>query len=170
MVDRLRAFHRAVLFVAALACRCAAASRTCSERGAAFFDRPGAVIAAVLLPATLATFSCATALTGTRESISVASTPAAADARLSCAGVQVDGGITPATLTLRRNAGDCTLTVAKAGFVDETRLLEQGVNPAYWANFVTLPVALAASFVGAWGGGWAAVVGGVWSPAAHRSG
>jgi len=104
-----------------------------------------------LMPVLLTAFSCASTLTGTRESITVDSTPAGADVALVCAGTRVDGGVTPTTLRFWRNAGDCTLTVSKSGFAEETKLIEQGVNPAYWANFVTTPVASAGVFIAEYG-------------------
>ena len=101
----------------------------------------------MLLPILLTAFSCATAISGRRESLAVDSTPAGADARLFCAGKQVSSGVTPITFTIRRKAGDCDLTVSKSGFTEQTSHIEQGVNPWYWTNFATAPVALAGAYV-----------------------
>jgi hypothetical protein len=169
MVDRIQAFRRAILFAGALVCRCATAGNGRSERHSLLSESPRAAVAALLLPVLLAT-SCATAMTGRRESIDVGSTPSGAEARLSCDGAEVARGVTPATVTLQRTAGTCALTVTKAGFVDETRVREQGMNPVYWANFVTLPIIemgiAGGTFVAGWfvpaGGGVAAAAGSAW--------
>jgi hypothetical protein len=58
----------------------------------------------------------------------------------------VGSGITPITFTIQRNAGGCSLTLTKDGFIDQTKDIEQDVNPMYWANFVTFPVL----FLAAW--------------------
>ena len=87
-------------------------------------------------------FSCASVVSGTRESITVNSTPPGADATLTCSEVRVDHGVTPTTLTLRRNAGDCLLTISRSGFTTVEQVIEQGVNPMYWGNFVVAPLAL----------------------------
>lgn len=93
--------------------------------------------------------SCATMTTGTREGIVVNSTPAGADATLTCEGQPAGFGVTPTTITIRRNAGDCVLKVAKAGFEERTFPIVQGVNPAYWSNMVFSPLAPGGAFVAA---------------------
>lgn len=90
--------------------------------------------------------SCATIATGRFEEIHVSSSPSAADATLVCAGHPSGEGKTPATFKIRRNAGDCTLTVRKEGFEERTMALEQGVNPAYWGNMIFSPVPPAAAY------------------------
>jgi hypothetical protein len=95
--------------------------------------------------------SCATATTGTREAIIVNSSPAGADANLTCNGQPSGFGVTPTTITIRRNAGDCVLKVSKAGFEELTIPIEQGINPAYWQNMIFSPLAPAGAFV-AFGG------------------
>jgi hypothetical protein len=84
--------------------------------------------------------------TGTRESLIVGSSPAGADATLVCEGLRAGSGVTPATITIRRNAGDCDLTIAKDGYQSQTVHIEQGVNPAYWPNMIASPLLP----VGAW--------------------
>ena len=100
-----------------------------------------------LLPLLLLTISCASALTSRQETISVDSNPAAASATLFCGLTRVGDAVTPAKFTIARNAGDCTVTVSKSGFVDGQASIEQGVNPVYWANFLTLPIAAAIAWV-----------------------
>jgi hypothetical protein len=95
--------------------------------------------------------SCATITTGRFEDIHVSSSPSAADAALVCGGQPSGEGRTPATFKIRRNAGDCTLTVRKEGFADQSIALEQGVNPIYWSNMVFSPLAPAGAYVAAFG-------------------
>ena len=104
-----------------------------------------------LLPILRTAFSCASAITGTRESITIDSPPDGADAILFCRGIRTASGVTPTTLAFWRNAGDCTLTLSKSGFAEETKLIEQGVNPAYWANFVTASAAPAGVLIAGYG-------------------
>lgn len=99
-----------------------------------------------LLPV-LALFSCATILTGTHETIAVTSTPTAANATLTCASGERHEGITPMTVSIRRNAGECRLEVSKDGFQPAATTIISGVNGAFWGNFATsplVPVALVA--------------------------
>lgn len=91
--------------------------------------------------------SCATITTGTHEEIRVSSSPAQADATLVCEGRPSGEGRTPVTFKIRRNAGDCTLTLRKEGFEEKTIPIEQGVNPAYWGNMIFSPVPPAGAFV-----------------------
>ena len=100
---------------------------------------------ALLSPVLLA--SCATITTGRMEEIHVSSSPSQADATLFCQGRPSGEGKTPAVFTIRRNAGDCTLTIRKEGFAEQTIAIEQGVNPAYWANMIFSPVPPAGLFV-----------------------
>jgi hypothetical protein len=101
--------------------------------------------ALVLVPL-LTLASCATMMTGTHESITISSSPSAAGVTLECGGQQVGTGLTPTTITIRRNAGDCSLKIAKDGFADQTIAIEQGVNPAYWTNFLFSPLAPGAAY------------------------
>jgi hypothetical protein len=105
-------------------------------------------IALTLLGPMLLT-SCATITTGRFEEIHVSSSPSVADATLVCGGHPSGEGRTPATFKIRRNAGDCALTVRKEGFEARTIALEQGVNPAYWANMIFSPIPPAAAFAAA---------------------
>ena len=89
----------------------------------------------------IALCSCATATGGTKEAIVVNSSPAGADAKLVCDGQPSGYGVTPTTITIRRNAGDCVLKVSRADFEELTIQIEQGVNPAYWQNMVFSPLA-----------------------------
>lgn len=89
--------------------------------------------------------ACATVASGTKETISVTSSPAGANARLACEKSSGEG-VTPWKLTIRRNAGDCVLTVSKEGFEDRVVTIEQGVNPMYWENMLFAPVAPAGGY------------------------
>lgn len=95
----------------------------------------------------LSLISCATMTTGTRENIVINSDPAGAEASLVCNGTPAGSGVTPTTITIRRNAGDCALTLSKDGFETLTVPIEQGVNPAYWTNMVFSPLAPAGAYV-----------------------
>ena len=70
-------------------------------------------------------------------------------ANRTCDGQPSGFGVTPTTITIRRNAGDCVLKVSKAGFEEMTFPIVQGVNPAYWSNMVFAPLAPAGAFVAA---------------------
>lgn len=94
----------------------------------------------LLLLCSLTAISCATIGTGSRETIAVSSSPSGADAKLVCE-KESASGVTPAQLTIRRNAGDCMLTISRAGFEPVTTAIEQGVNPAYWTNMLFSPLA-----------------------------
>lgn len=91
--------------------------------------------------------SCATITTGTHESIVISSSPSAANATLVCNSKPAGGGPTPLTITIRRNAGDCNLRIAKDGFEEATVSIEQGVNPAYWTNMVFTPLGPGGSYL-----------------------
>lgn len=84
---------------------------------------------------------CATITTGRFEEIRVSSSPGDADATLVCEGRPSGEGKTPVAFKIRRNAGDCTLTIRKEGFAEKTVAIQQGVNPAYWGNMIFSPVA-----------------------------
>lgn len=91
----------------------------------------------LLLPI-LVFVSCATLVSGKHENISVESSPEGAEATLTCTRGEVRGR-TPMTVPIRRDAGDCLLKISKEGYAEQTVLLEQGINPAYWGNFVFSP-------------------------------
>ena len=91
--------------------------------------------------------ACATMTTGTHEKINVSSSPAEATATLVCDGHPEGEGLTPIVFNIRRDAGDCTLTLRKEGFEEQTYPLSQGVNPAYWGNMVFSPLAPAGAFL-----------------------
>lgn len=91
--------------------------------------------------------ACATMTTGTNEKINVSSSPSEATATLVCDGHPEGEGLTPIVFTIRRNAGDCTLTLRKEGFEEQTHALSQGVNPAYWGNMVFSPLVPAGAFL-----------------------
>ena len=69
----------------------------------------------VLLPI-FTLISCATIVSGTHENIAVNSSPAGARAALRCPRGELQEGVTPVTMSIRRNVGDCNLTVSKEGF------------------------------------------------------
>ena len=96
---------------------------------------------ALLLLAPMVLTSCATMTTGRYEEIRVSSSPGDADANLVCEGRPSGEGKTPVAFKIRRNAGDCTLTIRKEGFDEKTVAIAQGVNPAYWGNMVFSPIA-----------------------------
>jgi hypothetical protein len=79
-------------------------------------------------------------MTGTHENIAVTSSPAGAEATLTCAKGETRTAATPYTFVIPRDSGTCELRVTKDGFEPRTVTLEQGVNGAYWRNFVTAPL------------------------------
>lgn len=93
------------------------------------------------LVACLPLISCASAMSGRFEDIRVSSSPSQANATLLCANRPSGEGLTPVTFKIRRNAGDCTLTLRKDGYEDHNVVIEQGVNPLYWSNMLFSPVA-----------------------------
>lgn len=85
--------------------------------------------------------SCATALTGTRETIAINSSPPGADALVVCDGQRAGSGVTPTTISIRRKSGNCLVKVTKEGYADATEVAERGMNHAYWTNMVFSPLA-----------------------------
>src|SRR6266568_233262 len=140
-----KSLREGLLYVALLVGRCATASNRREEHQARF-ESPMAALVCVL-SALMLSVSCASTLTGVNENISVDSTPQGADVTLVCGLNRVGDAVTPAKFTIARNAGDCVVQVSKSGFADEHRTIEQGVNPAYWGNFVTSPVAFAGAYI-----------------------
>jgi hypothetical protein len=139
-----KSLREGLLYVAMLVGRCAASNRR--EEHQARFESPRAALACVL-SAVMLSVSCASALTGVAEKISVDSTPQGAEVTLFCGVNRVGDAVTPAKFTIARNAGDCTVQVSKSGYAEQRATIEQGVNPAYWGNFLTSPVALAGAYV-----------------------
>jgi hypothetical protein len=88
----------------------------------------------------LSLFSCGTMARGTHEDISINSSPAGARATLTCTKGATQSGVTPLTITIRRNAGECSLKVSKEGFAEETVAIEEGVNGTIFRNFGFLPL------------------------------
>ncbi|HEX3581850.1 MAG TPA: hypothetical protein VH087_08805 [Thermoanaerobaculia bacterium] len=100
---------------------------------------------------TLLLNACATITSGRYEEVRVSSSPNEADATLLCNGRPSGEGKTPVAFKIRRNAGDCTLTLRKEGFEEKTVAVEQGVNPAYWGNMILSPIAPIGAFWVIWG-------------------
>jgi hypothetical protein len=93
-----------------------------------------------VLVVALSLLSCATMARGTHEDISVNSSPSGANATLTCSKGETKSGVTPLAISIRRNAGECSLKVSKEGFAEETVAVEQGMNGRFWANFGFLPL------------------------------
>ena len=140
-----KSLREGLLYVAMLVGRCATASNRREEHEARF-ESPSAALVCVL-SALLLSVSCASALTGVTEKISVDSTPQGADVTLFCGVNRVGDAVTPAKFTIARNAGDCVAQVSKSGYTEQHATIEQGVNPAYWGNFLTSPPALFGAYV-----------------------
>jgi hypothetical protein len=104
----------------------------------------------IIATCALSLSACATIMTGPREEIHVTSSPAQARAELKCEKAEADG-VTPVVLTIRRNSGDCILTLSKAGFRSKQVAIGQGVNPAYWTNMIFSPLVPAGAYVMALG-------------------
>jgi hypothetical protein len=88
----------------------------------------------------LSLFSCATVTRGTHEDISINSSPAGANATLTCTKGETKSGVTPLTITMRRSAGECSLKISKEGYAEETVPIEEGMNGRFWGNFGFLPL------------------------------
>jgi hypothetical protein len=84
--------------------------------------------------------SCASILSGTHENIAVNSSPSGADAALTCSPLAVQRGVTPLSISIPRKSGDCTLTVSKEGYAEQTIDIKQGINGKYWINFAWSPL------------------------------
>jgi hypothetical protein len=89
----------------------------------------------------LTLISCATVMTGRHENIEVNSSPPGADAVLTCVNGSMVRGVTPVTMQIRRNAGECQLQVSKQGFRDNHTTLVSGINGTFWGNFGFMPLA-----------------------------
>lgn len=101
------------------------------------------IAVAMLLP------RCATMTSGKYETITVDAQPAST-VSLDCAGTAIASQRTPASIRIRRNAGDCTLVLEEPGYKTETVVLEQGVNRAYWLNFGVVPLVPVGAVFIAW--------------------
>jgi hypothetical protein len=86
-------------------------------------------------PLLLLLTSCATIAHGTKEAISIDSTPSGASVALKCQQVASEG-TTPARLIIPRNATDCVVTVSQSGYRPKSVTLDRGVARQYWLNFI----------------------------------
>lgn len=93
---------------------------------------------ATLLSVTV--LSCATVTSDRLETIDVMTSPAGADAALTCADGTLLNHVTPATMRINRKAGACALKITKDGFQDTSLLIEQWINGRYWGNFGFSPM------------------------------
>ena len=84
--------------------------------------------------------SCATITTGTHEKINVDSNPSSAAATLTCDRAEAQHAVTPATFTIARKAGNCTLSLEKDGYDPKRLVLEEGINGRFWGNFAFSPL------------------------------
>jgi hypothetical protein len=100
----------------------------------------------LLIAVSLSLVACASVASGRHEILSVTSSPSGADVKLVCEKYSATA-MTPAKLTIRRNVGDCALTVGKPGFAEQTVAIEQGVNPMYWGNMFFAPVGPSGGYV-----------------------
>ena len=112
---------------------------------------------ALPLLAVLAT-SCASMTSGTTETIAVTSSPSGAAASLECDKHSATA-TTPAKIEIRRNAGNCVLTVSKESYEPKVINIEQGVNPMYWGNMIFSPLAPAGAYLTALGDGTERTIG-----------
>jgi len=81
---------------------------------------------------------CATIASGPDETVTVTSEPSGANVSVDC-GSQKSEQITPARFVIARKSGDCKVTLQKAGFEEESALLERGLNRWTWVN---VPIAV----------------------------
>jgi hypothetical protein len=84
--------------------------------------------------------ACATVTTGTRESIQVDSKPSGATATMTCENGFRAVETTPVTISVARDAGECSVRLTKEGFEEGVVAVSQGVNPAYFLNLWTAAV------------------------------
>ena len=83
------------------------------------------------------TVNCASIAHGTRQDISVQSTPSNADVVVKCAkDAAFNAPPTPAEITLKRNRGGCLITVSKDGYEPRTFRLTRQLSGWYIANIL----------------------------------
>jgi len=96
------------------------------------------------LVATLLAAGCASMVNGRFQNVPVTSAPAHAAIALKCPGEEErHAGYTPATVTLRRGAEGCRITLTKLGYYDETIRFQRVPSPV--AQLDALPGALLGS-------------------------
>lgn len=79
---------------------------------------------------------CASIAHGRYQEVPVRSTPPGAAIRVDCGDAPADGGVTPATVKLRRAAEHCALTLSKEGFADERVTFTRAHSAIAFANLV----------------------------------
>jgi hypothetical protein len=83
------------------------------------------------------TVNCASIVHGTRQEISIQSTPTGADVVVKCAkDAPFNAPSTPAEITLKRNRGGCAITVWKKGYEPRTFFLTRQLSGWYIANIL----------------------------------
>jgi hypothetical protein len=90
----------------------------------------------------IALMSCATVVSGPKESIAVDSEPSGSAATIECDGQFAGHGVTPAKIEIPRRADKCTVHVELSGFVAADVELDRAVNKKYWLNLATIPLVL----------------------------
>jgi hypothetical protein len=78
---------------------------------------------------------CGTIVNGRFQKVPVVSEPAGAAIAVACGDSPSDGGVTPATITLRRGVKSCSITLKKSGYAEQTIAFEREITGAFWANF-----------------------------------
>ena len=80
--------------------------------------------------------SCASAINGPREKISILSEPAGATVTVDCGAAPVNGGVTPTAIIVDRKADPCSFTLSKQGYFSERVRLTREISRAAAANKV----------------------------------
>lgn len=94
----------------------------------------------VLLVATIivGTSGCASIVHGTTQVVPVNSSPTGADVKVNC-GKKADATTslkTPTTVTLKRNAEPCNITLSKEGYEDASMVFLRKMSGWFWGNLL----------------------------------
>lgn len=73
-------------------------------------------------------------INGRYQQMPVHSDPAGAHIAVDCGDAPADGGVTPATVRLRRGAHHCAITLTKDGYAPETVTFEKHLSSQTFAN------------------------------------
>jgi hypothetical protein len=87
-----------------------------------------------LIAAVFLTARCATIAHGRFQQVPVTSDPAGASVAVDCGDAAKDGGVTPTTIKVRRNAASCAITLTKPGLTPQTLTLQRVTTGWFWAN------------------------------------
>jgi hypothetical protein len=112
-----------------------------------------AILGVVLLACVLLMTGCASVAHGGYQQVSVVSDPSGAAVVSDCGRGTKDAGETPVVVKVSRKAERCVITVRKAGYEDESVVLQRHMSGWIWGNlflpYVTVPGVLVDLYGGA---------------------